>query len=55
MASPVETKLLDPAIVGMLDRHDVAVYADLIANARKMPESTDDVAANRGYVTIFPL
>ena len=51
----LEAKLLDPAIVGLLDRHDVAVDAHLLANARKMPESTDDVAANRGYVIIFPL
>ena len=55
MASPLEAKLLDPAIVGLLDRNDVAVDAHLLANAREMFESTDDVAANRGYVIIFPL
>jgi hypothetical protein len=47
--------LLDPAIVGLLDRSDVAVDAHLLANARKIPESTDDVATNRGDVLILPL
>jgi hypothetical protein len=55
MASPVETKLLDPAIVGLLDRNDVAVDAHLLANARKMPESKEDVAPDGGDVLIFPL
>jgi hypothetical protein len=55
MASSVEVKLPDPAIVGLLDRDGVAVDVDLLANARKMPESADDVAANRGDVLIFPL
>jgi len=49
-----ETKLLNPTIVGLLHRNDVAVDAQLLANARKTPESTHDVAANRGYVLIFP-
>ena len=55
MASPLEAKLLDPTIVGLLDRNDVAVDGHLLANARKMPESTDDVASNRADVLIFPL
>jgi hypothetical protein len=55
MASPVEAKLLDPAMVGLLDRNDVAFDAHLLANAGKMPESTDDVAPDGGDVLIFPL
>ena len=55
MASSVEVKLPDPAIVGLLDRNGTAVDVHLLANARKMPESADDVAANCGYVLIFPL
>jgi hypothetical protein len=43
-----EAKLLNPTIVGLLHRNNVAVDAQLLANARKTPESTDDVAANRG-------
>jgi len=49
-----ETKLLNPTFVGLLDSDDVAIDAQPLANARKMPESTDDVAAYRGYVLIFP-
>jgi len=49
-----EAKLLNPTIVGLLHRNNVAVDAQLLANARKAPESTDDVAANRAYVLIFP-
>jgi len=46
--------LLNPTFVGLLDSDDVAIDAQPLANARKMPESTDDVAAYRGYVLIFP-
>ena len=46
--------MLNPTIVGLLDRNDVAVDAQLLAYARKTPESTDDVAAYRGYVLVFP-
>ncbi len=55
MASPVEAQLPDPAIISLVDRNDVAVDAHLLASARKMPESTDDVAANRCYVLVLPL
>jgi hypothetical protein len=54
LCNTTETKLLNAAIVGLLHRNDVAVDAQLLANARKTPESTDDVAANRDYVLIFP-